>query len=139
MIFKKKTKLPQQTNNQDIKNYFPLLADKNENIISNFQTEEEVLSRQSKILEHQNLPFVFGYLYSYDGNTFNNYEELKKYNNDLEQDYRVYFSEYCYSVDGILFQKFENCKKYNEFILGYYSKEFNFPYEEKPIIKSLKW
>ena len=114
----------------DNTSYFPKFALKNSELVLNFETDDEKLLRANFILNKKDLPFVYGYLYSFNGNYFNNQKDLEFYNEFLLNNLYVLEDNGAYSLDGRYFKNVELAKKYNDNIVDYYYKDFGWVSDE---------
>lgn len=110
--------------------YFPRYVAFNEKEVKSFESDVEKLTRAKLIISKKDLPFVYGYLYSFDGKYYNNKMDLEKYNEFLIYNYYVLEDNGAYSVDGRYFENVELAKKYNDSLVDYYYKDFGWVSDE---------
>lgn len=110
--------------------YFPKFASTNKTMVMNFESDDAKLIRADLILNKKDLPFVYGYLYSFNGNYFDNQNDLEFYNDFLLNDFYVIEDNGAYSVDGKYFKNVELAKKYNENVTEYYYRDFGWITDE---------
>lgn len=108
----------------DNTSYFPKFALKKSELVLNFESDDAKLLRANLILNKKDLPFVYGYLYSFNGNYFDNQKDLEFYNEFLLNNLYVLKDNGAYSVDGRFFKNVALAKKYNENITDYYYADF---------------